>query len=226
MLHDRFLLPHFVWEDFCEILAEMAGARMRFEREWFAPHFEFRFPKIGEVTHQGVSIELRTAIEPWYVLGEEPGGGGTVRFVDSSVERLQVLVSGLVGDRFIVTCNGRARAAASDGGRRAIRGGGALSCLAAAQLSPSNDSRPYPSRFLICLTAGPIDHSEAAPITWPIPRGADYETFPVNSYEAEARRAARFFKMGHTPGGMMQPARETNPAFPCTLDLRRTPQNL
>src|SRR5262249_14275022 len=106
-LHDRFLLPHFVEQDFADLLEEMNAAGYPLEMDWFAPHLEFRFPPLGSVTNRGVHVELRQAIEPWHVLGEEPGAGGAVRYVDSSVERLQVKVRGLTEARHVVTCNGR-----------------------------------------------------------------------------------------------------------------------
>jgi uncharacterized protein (DUF2126 family) len=106
-LHDQFMLPHFIRRDFADVLDDLACAGYRFEAEWFAPHFEFRYPVLGYVNYTGVDVELRQATEPWYVLGEESANGGTARYVDSSVERLQVHVSGIFDDRYIVTCNGR-----------------------------------------------------------------------------------------------------------------------
>ena len=106
-LHDRFMLPHFVWRDFCHVCEELNQAGIAIESAWFAPHFEFRFQAIGEVTYEDVTLSLRTAIEPWNVLGEEPGGGGTARYVDSSLERIQLLVDNLDRAKHAIACNGK-----------------------------------------------------------------------------------------------------------------------
>src|SRR5262249_698423 len=108
-LHDRFMLPHFVWEDFQEVIRDTNDIGFALKSEWFAPHFEFRFPAIGSITVPntgGIALELRAPTEPWYVLGEEPGAGGTARYVDSSVDRMQVKVSGLINSRHLVSVNG------------------------------------------------------------------------------------------------------------------------
>jgi uncharacterized protein (DUF2126 family) len=104
-LHDRFMLPHFVWLDFADVIAELNQAGYGFKADWFAPHLEFRFPKYGDFTVRGIELELRAALEPWHVLGEEGAPGGTARYVDSSLERVQVKVTGLPPDRYAITCN-------------------------------------------------------------------------------------------------------------------------
>ncbi len=106
-LHDRFMLPYFIERDWEDVLEELNEAGYPFQKEWFAPHFEFRFPAIGSITKRGIHLELRHALEPWNVLGEETSAGGTARNVDSSVERMQVKVSGMIDPRFTVLCNGR-----------------------------------------------------------------------------------------------------------------------
>jgi hypothetical protein len=107
-LHDRFMLPYFVQQDFADVLAEQRAAGFPFADAWFAPHFEFRFPRYGDYETRGVEMEIRHALEPWHVMGEEGAPGGTVRYVDSSVERVQVKVSGLAPDRYAIACNGHA----------------------------------------------------------------------------------------------------------------------
>jgi uncharacterized protein (DUF2126 family) len=106
-LHDRFLLPTFIQMDFADIMAEMRQAGYAFDDAWFAPHFEFRFPLVGEVKSMGIELTLRNALEPWHVMGEEGSSGGTVRYVDSSLERIEVRVTGLNESRYVITCNGR-----------------------------------------------------------------------------------------------------------------------
>ncbi len=219
-LHDRFLLPYYTWKDFGEVLDELGRSGFDFDRRWFASHYEFRFPVMGDLSLQDLQLELRTAIEPWYVLGEEPGGGGTVRFVDSSVERLQVKVTGLTGTRHVVTCNGRRVPLTSTG----VQGEYVAGVRYRAWAPPSclHPTIPVHAPLVFDILDRWSERSLGG-CTYHVshPGGTNSEAFPVNANAAESRRAARFFKMGHTPGEMSVPPVEENAAFPLTLDLRR-----
>jgi uncharacterized protein (DUF2126 family) len=214
------MLPHWIERDFRQVLDWLAAGGIAFDPAWFAPHLEFRFPQVGEIVHAGIRLELRTALEPWHVLGEEPGAGGTVRFVDSSVERLQVKVQNLAGhDRYAIACNGRVLPLAPTGTNGEwIAGVRYRAWLPASCLHPTiNVHAP--------LTFDVVDRwggMAVAGCTYHVahPGGRNYDTFPVNSYEAEARRRARFFPYGHSHGQAVAREARIHPDYPNTLDLR------
>ncbi len=220
-LHDRFMLHQGVMEDFEAVLHELREAGFPVSMDFFHPHFEFRFPIHGRTAFQGMEMELRQALEPWQVLGEEPGGGGTVRYVDSSVERLQVKVTGMVGERYIVTCNGRRvplKSTPTPGVFAAgvrYRGWQPPACL--------HPTIGVHTPLVIDLF-DTWSCRAVAGCTYHVghPGGRNYEVLPVNANEAEGRRHARFLPHGHLPGQKAAiPAEENNSLFPSTLDLRR-----
>jgi uncharacterized protein (DUF2126 family)/transglutaminase-like putative cysteine protease len=219
-LHDLFLLPHFVEQDFGRVIRDLQRAGYAVDAAWFAPHMEFRFPVYGRVQYEGMELELRQAIEPWYVLGEEPAAGGTTRYVDSSLERMQVRVRGLVNERFVMTCNGRPLPLQSTG----THGDFVCGVRYRAWQPPRCLHPTIPVHTpLVFDVVDMVEQRSIGGCTYHVahPGGRSYETFPVNSNEAEARRTARFFSFGHTPGPMVVPPLQINPEFPATLDLRR-----
>ncbi len=220
-LHDRYMLPHYVWRDFLDVLEEISAALdVHLDPEWFKAQFEFRFPLLGDIRHRDVLMELRGALEPWHVLGETGAIGGTARHVDSSVERIQLRVVGDLANRYRIACNGYE-----------------------APLTPTGrkDEKVMGIRFRAwmpprCLHPTIAPH---APLTFDLqdrysgrslggcvyhvahPGGRSFETQPVNDLEAEGRRLARFQTFGHSPGPFQPAAPELSPEFPLTLDLRR-----
>ncbi|MEY2843401.1 MAG: hypothetical protein RI920_1438, partial [Pseudomonadota bacterium] len=218
-LHDRFLLPSFVEQDFADVLTELRQAGFDFAPEWFAPHLEFRFPYIGEIATGGVRLTVRTALEPWHVMGEEGAPGGTVRYVDSSLERLEVKVTGLNGNRHVVTVNGQVlplhptgRVGEYVAGVR-YRAWQPPSCLHPTIGSDAPLTIDLVDSWLKRSIGGCQYHVAH-------PGGRSYDTFPINAYEAESRRLSRFFRMGHTPGQMAVKVLPPGIEHPLTLDLR------
>jgi uncharacterized protein (DUF2126 family)/transglutaminase-like putative cysteine protease len=218
-IHDRWMLPHFCETDFKDVIHDLRDAGFPFESDWFAPHFEFRFPRIGDFAQRDVQVELRTALEPWHVLGEEGAAGGTVRYVDSSLERLQVKARGLVGERFALTVNGHRVPLHSTG----TNGEGVAGVRYRAWQPPNCLQPTIPSHAPLVFdlydtwnkrSLGGCQYHVAHP------GGRSYDTFPVNSYEAESRRLARFFTHGATQKKFTPPPATDNVDFPFTLDLR------
>jgi uncharacterized protein (DUF2126 family) len=219
-LHDRFMLPTFVQMDFDDVMADLQGAGFAFDSRWFAPHFSFRFPLIGEVRVLGVEMGLKNALEPWHVMGEEGSAGGTVRYVDSSLERLEVKVTGLNSNRHVVTANGRALPLHPTG-----RVGEYVCGVRYRAWQPPSALHPT-IKVHVPMTLDLVD-------TWhrrsmggcryhvAHPGGLSHETFPVNAYEAESRRLSRFFRFGHSPGTVDVKPAAPSLEHPFTIDLRQ-----
>jgi uncharacterized protein (DUF2126 family)/transglutaminase-like putative cysteine protease len=223
-VHDDFMLPQQVWENFQDALEELtvhgAGFGAVLDPAWFAPHLAFRFPVLGSVAVHGTVLELRHALEPWNALGETAGGGGTVRYVDSSVERLQARVTGWTPERFVLACNGVAVPLAPTGVAGEFTAG--VRFKAWQPYSALHPTIPAQTPLVFDVydrwngrSLGGLTHHVAHP------GGRSYEHFPVNANEAEARRRARFVEVGHTPGPMPEPLGEVSAEHPRTLDLRR-----
>ena len=212
-LHDRFMLPYFIALDFDDVIEELRRAGYPLSSDWFAPHLEFRFPLAGELSARAIHLTLRQALEPWHVLGEEGAAGGTARFVDSSLERLQVLVTGLTGDRFVITCNGRPLPLQPTG-----RNGEFVAGVRYRAWQPPSALHPTipvhtPLTFDIVDTW--MERSVAGCQYHVMhPGGRNYDQFPVNSYEAESRRLARFTRLAHTPGRVQRRPSGAEPGVP------------
>jgi uncharacterized protein (DUF2126 family) len=221
-LHDRFMLPYFVALDFDDVIEELRRAGYALSSDWFAPHFEFRFPLAGELSARAIHLTLRQALEPWHVLGEEGSAGGTTRFVDSSLERLQLLVAGLTGDRFVITCNGRPLPLQPTGRNGEFVAG--VRYRAWQPPSALHPTIPVHTPLTFDIVDNWMEQSVAGCQYHVMhPGGRHYDQFPVNSYEAESRRLARFTRLAHTPGRIRAGRPERSLEFPYTLDLRTSP---
>ena len=245
LLHDRFMMPHFIWDDVKTIVQDLQDHGLEFDLAWLAPFEEFRFPHYGRVQLDNIEMELRWAIEPWHVLGEEVGSFGTARYVDSSVERLQIKLTGLTDGRYVLACNNQLVPLKSTGTQ-----GEFVAAVRYRAWQPPSALHPTIGVH-VPLVFDLIDTWNGRSIggcSYHVshPGGRSYDTFPINAFEAEARRVNRFEGMGHTHGPyvpkpqslrsesdaertftphtqskpMAVPLENINPEMPHTLDLR------
>ena len=246
-LHDKFMLPHFIWRDIQEVVADLNAHGYPFKAEWLLPFEEFRFPHYGRVKLDDVEIELRWAIEPWHVLGEEVGSFGTARYVDSSVERLQVRLTGLTNNRFVLACNGRRVPLHATGKHGEYVAGVRYRAWAPPSALHPTIGVHTPLTFdLIDTWTGRSVGGCSYHVSHP--GGRSYETYPINAFEAESRRVNRYDNVSHTQGPYTPrpdldalreffpmdgnpkptapPPEEASSEYPYTLDLRRRPTTL
>jgi uncharacterized protein (DUF2126 family) len=226
-LHGRYLLPHFLIHDIAEVCADLRAHDVNFDTSWLDPFTEFRFPRIGTVVFEGVEIELRGAIEPWTVLGEEATAGGTARYVDSSVERIQVRLIGADRHRYVVTANGYPiPLLATDNPDVQVGGVRFRAWQPPSALHPTI-TVDGPLRFELVDT---VTGASGGGCTYHVshPGGRSYDSPPVNAVEAESRRGRRFDATGFTPGKVdmsdireKQARQSTDVGAPGILDLRR-----
>ncbi|MGB5465934.1 MAG: transglutaminase family protein [Sedimenticolaceae bacterium] len=218
-LHDRFMLPHYVQRDMRDVVSDLLRWGYPVQGDWFDPFVEFRFPRYGTINVDDIEMELRFAIEPWHVLGEEVTAQGTARFVDSSVERLQVKVRGMADMRHVVTCNGRRVPLRCTGERGEFVAG--VRYKAWDPPSGLHPTIPVHAPLVFDVVDTWAQRSLGG-CTYHVshPGGRTYETLPVNAYEAESRRLARFWPVGHSTGEMHVPHETPQCEHPYTLDLR------
>lgn len=220
-LHDKFLLPHFVWTDFSEVLSDLRQNGFAFEDRYFDPFFEFRFPEYGKLEINGIQLKIRMALEPWNVLGEETSSFGTSRSVDAAVERIELKAYGLNSDRYKISCNGYELPLQSTHNINEYVAGVRFKAWAPPfTLHPNLPAQ----QDLIFDVYDTWNQRSIGGCTYHVshPGGRSYETFPVNSFEAESRRINRFWTHGHNAEKAPQtfPIKVENSSFPCTLDLR------
>jgi uncharacterized protein (DUF2126 family)/transglutaminase-like putative cysteine protease len=241
-LYDKFMLPHYVQQDLAEICRDLQEAGYPFQLSWLETFFEFRFPLYGKINLQEMELQVRMGIEPWHVLGEESSSSGTARFVDSSVERVEIKVRSFNHERYLIMCNGVPVPL-----QETLIKGEYVAGIRYRAWTPPSALHPTLGKDvpLVFDIVDKWNHRSIGGCTYYVthPGGRNYDTFPVNSYEAEGRRISRFWNQGHTQGAFTPPENfssvaryleeslipknfdppiiKISPEYPRTLDLRQ-----
>jgi len=218
-LHDRFLLPYWMWRDFDDALAELRARGIDLPAEAYRPFVELRCPLVGSIEIAGGTIEVRNAIEPWHVLGEEVTTTGTARYVDSSLERIEVRAQGLVPERHVVLVNGAILPMRPVGGDAQVAG------VRFRAWAPPHALHPHlgihhPVRIDVLDAWAKRSLGACAYHVWH-PEGRAFEAAPLTRTEAAARRAQRFTHEGPMTAPVVPVKIDPHPDQPYTLDLRR-----
>jgi uncharacterized protein (DUF2126 family) len=221
-LHDRFLLPFWLWRDFEDVLATLETRGFPLPRDAYRPFLDLRCPVVGRMQAGDVVLEVRNALEPWHVLGEEPSGGGTSRYVDSSMERVEVRVDGLIAERHQVLVNGLELPMRATGTAGEAVGGVRFRAWAPAHSLHAHIGIHHPLRFDVLDRWARRSLGACAYHVWH-PEGRAFDTPPLTRFEASARRAQRFTLEGPSPWPVTVHPTTPHPDAPCTLDLRRFP---
>ncbi len=222
-IHDRFLLPHWIWADFREVLRDLRDHGVPLEDAFYQPFLDHRFPVLGRIEVEGVALELRGALEPWPVLGEQPGAqGGTSRYVDSSLERLEVRAFGLTEGRHVVLVNGIELPLMPTGTATERAGGVRFRAWQPPHALHPEIGVHHPLRFDVVDTWGERSLGACTHHVWH-PEGRAFVDPPLTAFEAAARRAQRFTTEGHLPWPARGAATRPHPDHPYTLDLRLYP---
>lgn len=218
-LHDKFLLPYFLWRDLEDVLAHLARTGVALPVEAYRPFVELRCPLVGTLEIGDARVEVRNAIEPWHVLGEEATTTGTARYVDSSMERIELRSIGLDPERYVVAVNGLAAPLRTTVGRDVRVGGVRFRAWCPPHALHPHLGIHHPLHIDVIDTWAERGVAAGAYHVWH-PEGRSYDAPPLTRVEAAARRAQRFTLEGPSPSPLAPARAVPHPEQPYTLDLR------
>ncbi|MGZ3422858.1 MAG: transglutaminase family protein [Polyangiales bacterium] len=221
-LHDRYLLPYWMWRDFEDVLAFLEGRELGLPADAYRPFLELRCPVVGTLRAGDVRLEVRNAIEPWNVLGEETTASGTSRYVDSSMERIEVRAEGLVAERHAVLVNGYVMPMRATPRRDEHVGGIRFRAWAPPHALHAHLGIHHPVRLDVVDLWAERSIGACAYHVWH-PEGRSYDKGPLTSFEASARRAQRFTIEGPLPSPVRARRLSIHDESPYSIDLRRFP---